>query len=168
MEKTAPILKLFYTREDELEFIRCDMIRKAEKEDYFIVAKLANQLWANHSLQDLEVEFKEYLASKKDCIFICYQEKEAIAFAHCSLRDEYVEGSTTAPVTYLEGIFVKENYRKKGIAQELVFACEKWAQEHDCKEIASDCEIENELSYSFHLKSGFQEINRVICFVKQI
>lgn len=144
------------------------MIKKAEKEDYLIVAKLANQLWSNHLLEDLEKEFKEYLISNKTRIYIYYKDSEPIAFVQCCLRYEYVEGTSSTPVAYLEGIFVKENYRNKGIAKELVAECEKWAKEHNCVEIASDCELENEKSYNFHLKSGFREINKIICFTKKL
>lgn len=44
---------------------------------------------------------------------------------------------------YLEGVYVKENYRKKGYARELVEDCEKWPREKNCKEFASDCLLEN-------------------------
>lgn len=144
------------------------MIKKAEKNDYLIIAKLANQLYSNHLLKDLEEEFKEYLSSNKTCIYIYYQNNEPIAFAHCHLRYEYVEGTISNPVAYLEGIFVKENYRNKGIAQRLVTECEQWAKEQNCIEFASDCELENKASYNFHLKSGFKEANRIICFTKKL
>lgn len=144
------------------------MIRKAEQEDYLIVAKLAKELWNNHSLVDLENEFKEYVYSDNVCIYIDYENNVPVAFAQISLRYEYVEGVNSSPVAYLEGIFVKEEYRKQNIAQKLITKCEYWAKEKSCREIASDCELENEISYKFHLKTGFKEANRIICFTKQL
>lgn len=144
------------------------MIRKAEQEDYLIVAKLAKELWNNHSLEDLENEFKGYLLSDKVCIYIDYENNIPVAFIQVSLRYEYVEGVNSSPVAYLEGIFVKGEHRKKNIAQQLITKCEDWAKEKGCKEMASDCEFENEISYKFHLKTGFKEANRIICFTKQL
>ena len=55
-----------------------------------------------------------------------------------------------------------------GLAKELLKACETWSKEQGCSEFASDCELENENSLKFHLKMGFEEVNRVICFMKRI
>ncbi len=88
------------------------MIVKARKEDYLVVAKLAKELWREHSLDDLKSEFLEYLSSDHVCIFIYYENNIPIAFSQISLRYEYVEGAIFSPIAYLEGIFVKEKYRK--------------------------------------------------------
>ena len=45
----------------------------------------------------------------------------------------------------MEGIFVKEAFRHKGCARELLKECERWAKEKGCQEFASDCEIDNDL-----------------------
>jgi len=79
-----------------------------------------------------------------------------------------VEGTDSSPVGYLEGIFVEEEFRKKGYAKELLASCERWAKEMGCTEFASDCELENTGSLAFHLRMGFMEANRVICFTKKL
>ena len=38
---------------------------------------------------------------------------EAVAFISLSLRHDYVEGTASSPVAYLEGIFVKPAFRKQ-------------------------------------------------------
>ena len=68
----------------------------------------------------------------------------------------------------LNFIFVKEEYRKKGYAKELLYACEIWSKEIGCKEFASDCELENLASFKFHMAMGFAEANRIICFRKML
>ena len=47
-------------------------------------------------------------------------------------------------------------------------ACQKWAKEQGCAEFASDCQLDNEDSLKFHIKMGFVEANRIICFTKQL
>ncbi len=47
-------------------------------------------------------------------------------------------------------------------------ACQEWAKEQGCTEFASDCEQVNKDSLKFHLKMGFEEANRIICFTKKL
>ena len=54
----------------------------------------------------------------------------------CALRRDYVEGTHTSPVGYLEGVFVQEEYRGRGVATALLRACEAWAGEKGCAEFA--------------------------------
>lgn len=143
------------------------MIKKCQIEDCAIWAKLANQLWNNHHLDDLEKEFKSLIV-KNTAFFIDYEDDVPIAFAQVSLRNDYVEGTNSSPVAYLEGIFVEKGYRNKGIAKNLIHECEVWARKNCCKEIASDCELANDTSYRFHLSCGFEEVNRIICFKKEL
>ena len=39
-----------------------------------------------------------------------YKNDIPIGFAQCQLRYDYVEGTKTTPVGYLEGIFIKDGY----------------------------------------------------------
>lgn len=101
-------------------------------------------------------------------LFLNYDGVIPVGFAQCQLRHDYVEGTDTCPVGYLEGIFVKEDYRHKGCARELLLECEKWAKMKGCKEFASDCEINNDTSLQFHKAMNFTEANRIICFTKKL
>lgn len=144
------------------------MIRKALFENAAAVAQLAIQMWDDHSVSELIKDF-ETLISKRECVvFLCMEDEVPIGFAQCQLRRDYVEGTESSPVGYLEGIFVEEPYRHKGYARELVAACESWAREMGCTEFASDCELCNETSQAFHLKMGFTEANRIVCFKKNL
>lgn len=100
--------------------------------------------------------------------FLKYVDAVPVGFAQCGLRCDYVEGTETSPVGYLEGIFVKAEHRHKGYAAELLTACEAWARSMGCTEFASDCELDNTDSLQFHLATGFQEANRIICFTKKL
>lgn len=66
----------------------------------------------------------------------------------------------------MEGIFIKKEYRKRGVAKELLSKCEYWTKSQGCNEFASDCELNNIDSLKFHLQIGFEEANRIICFKK--
>lgn len=144
------------------------MIRKAEKSDISVITELAALLWDGHSADDLRNEFTEMLSKDSAQIFLKYENDIPVGFAQCQLRNDYVEGTETTPVGYLEGIFVKENYRGCGYAKELLSECEKWAASKGCMEFASDCEISNDVSFRFHKAMGFTEANRIICFTKKL
>ena len=68
----------------------------------------------------------------------------------------------------MEGVFVRTEFRHRGLAQQLLGACENWAREKGCTEFASDCELGNDASLNFHLSMGFTEVNRIVCFTKTL
>ena len=144
------------------------MIRKAEIKDLPILAELACQLWPDHTVEEMRTEFAEILAKPDAAYFLAYADENAVGFAQCQLRHDYVEGTVSSPVGYLEGIYVADEYRQQGFARELLSACESWAKEKGCTEFASDCELNNVQSLQFHLNVGFEEANRIICFTKKL
>ena len=143
-------------------------IRKANQTDVAEIAKLSCLLWPEHSTTEMEEEFSALIANNDVAVFLAEGDGQAIGFAQCQLRHDYVEGTDSSPVGYLEGIFVREEYRRRGMARQLLEACEAWAKEQHCTEFASDCELDNYESFRFHLALGFLEANRIICFTKQI
>lgn len=144
------------------------MIKKANQRDLDALAQLAAQMWTSHAVQDLKDEFSSLMAEGNVVFFQKFQENTPVGFAQCQLRTDYVEGTDSSPVGYLEGIFVREDHRHKGYAGELLAACETWAREQGCTEFASDCELGNECSLRFHMAMKFTEANRIICFTKKL
>ena len=143
------------------------MIRQAGKEDLPVLTSLALKLWPGHEKQALETELGEIL-EKLAAFFLAFSGEQAVGFAQCQLRHDYVEGTEHSPVGYLEGIYVEPDWRRNGIAGKLLSACESWARQQGCREFASDCEITNSESLRFHLGLGFTEANRIICFTKKL
>lgn len=143
-------------------------ILEATQKDSHVLAKMATEIWENQNEDELEEEFKEILQSDEETCFIAFVKDLPVGFANVSLRFDYVEGTESSPVGYLEGIFVDENFRNRGIARSLVKSCEDWAKEKGAKEFASDCLLDNTQSLKFHLAIGFEEANRIICFKKDL
>lgn len=144
------------------------MIRKALPSDLHSIARLALELWPANAFDELTDEFSELLDCSGCAVFLALYGDSPVGFAQCQLRSDYVEGTETSPVDYLEGIYVRPDFRHRGIARELLRACEGWAESLGCAEFASDCELDNNASLLFHLKMGFIEANRIICFTKQL
>ena len=144
------------------------MIRKAEYNDMPVLGKLAGKLWPGHTPGELESELSGLLRNPEGAFFLAWEGTLPAGFAQCQLRRDYVEGTETSPVGYLEGIFVEDAFRHRGFARQLLAACEAWSAGQGCVEFASDCELDNTLSRCFHSAMGFQEANRIVCFVKKL
>ena len=143
-------------------------ICKAKVEDSKVVAELFHNMWSSSAIKDLQEDLRSTIANKEAAIFLAYNDNIPVAVAQCGLRKDYVEGTHSTPVGYLEGIYVIEGFRNKGIAAMLGKECEAWALAIGCKEFASDCELSNSESLAFHLSVGFTEANRIICFKKKL
>lgn len=128
------------------------------------LVELGIKLWPDNSYNDLYDEFK----NSNHIFFGATFNNYLIGFIQISIRTDYVNGSTTSPVGFIEGIFVDENYRKKGIARKLVDRAVSYFKNEGIKEIASDVLIDNIDSQNFHKSIGFEEIERVVCYIKRI
>ncbi|MGN1124093.1 MAG: aminoglycoside 6'-N-acetyltransferase [Eubacterium sp.] len=132
------------------------------------VASFAVKLWNDSDYDELKIEFEKIVQTDNNIVYTAYFQKENIAFAHCSIRNEYVEGADTDNVGYLEAIYVEEKFRNSGIASHLIECCENWAKSKGCKQFASDCDINNSASINLHKKYGFNESTRLVHFIKEI
>lgn len=135
-------------------------------EDIDVLVELAKELYKTDD--DLHAEFKKILNDKESVVFLVSDPNGVMGFEHIQIRHDYVEGCKTNKVAYLEGVYLKPDYRSHGIGKMLIEKGIKWAKDNGCKEFASDCEISNELSIKFHEAVGFNVVNKVICFRKEI
>ncbi len=143
-------------------------VDRATTADMNTIAELACELWPDHTVKEMAREYQDLLTEKEAAIFLYRAEGYVAGFAQCQLRHDYVEGTETSPVGYLEGIYVRKADRGKGIARSLLRACEDWAKEQGCTEFASDCELTNTESQGFHRAAGFKEANRIVAYVRKI
>lgn len=143
------------------------MIREATRRDLPVLSNFAVKLFGD-TLEEQAYEIENLFQSNDAHFFIYSDEDTPIGFAQVQLRYDYVEGTSSSPVGYLEGIFIEKAYRKRGYAKALLSACEAWAKEKGCTEFASDCEIDNKTSIQFHNAMQFEEANRIVCFKKML
>ena len=136
--------------------------------DLRTVTELGLLLHTEYSFEGLLDEYRQVMSDGNQVIFLALDDDKAVGFAHCSLRHDYVEGTSGGTIGYLEGIYVAPEYRLNGVAKALVGEGERWASGNGCAEFASDCLLDNTDGYKFHLKIGFKEANRIICFTKDI
>jgi aminoglycoside 6'-N-acetyltransferase I len=100
---------------------------------------------------------------------VMYDEKRRpVAFIDGSIRCDYVNGTESSPVGFIEGVYVVPAWRRRGIARQLFDAIADWARARGCSELASDALIENDVSLRAHAALGFRETDRVVYFTKKL
>jgi aminoglycoside 6'-N-acetyltransferase I len=134
-------------------------------------AQLRIALWPHHSLEDHCAELaRSFLSGNgKAAAFIARNDaNEAIGLAEATLRHDYVNGCSSSPVLFLEGIYVRPADRRRGIARLLCNAVAEWGKSLGCVEFGSDAPLENAASHALHAALGFAETQRVVFFRKTL
>jgi aminoglycoside 6'-N-acetyltransferase I len=130
---------------------------------------MRNLLWPG-SPDDHERETEEYFARRDETVatfVIARLDGQLGGFIEMSQR-EYAECCTSSPVAYIEGWYVDDDLRRQGLGAALVKTGEAWARELGLTEIASDTETENETSIRAHKAMGYKEVERIVCFRKEL
>ena len=98
----------------------------------------------------------------------CLPDGSACGFVEASIRSDYVNGTSSSPVLFLEGLYVAPLFRRRGIAVQLVQTVADWGRTRGCSEFASDVLLDNALSQRVHCALGFQETERVVYYRKPL
>jgi aminoglycoside 6'-N-acetyltransferase I len=89
-------------------------------------------------------------------------------FLEVGLRSHADGCDTRIPVGFVEGWYVSESYRRKGVGAKLLAAAEDWARGHGCIEMASDTWFDNEKSQQVHEALGFAVVDRCVHYRKAL
>jgi aminoglycoside 6'-N-acetyltransferase I len=126
------------------------------------------EMWPESTYDEELADCRKILQADDRTCFLCKMELDYRGFVYLAIRTDYVEGAKRSPVAYLEGIYVQDAFRNQGVGRLLLQAAEKWCRARGFKELASDAEVCNALSVAFHKQMGFQEKNRIVCYVKNL
>jgi len=128
---------------------------------------LRSALWPD-SAPDGEREAEAILGTPERYRVLVFvgQDGNAQGFSEASIRSDYVNGTSSSPVAFLEGLYVLPSCRGRGVARQLVAAIQQWALCMGCTELASDALLANVGSHGMHEALGFVETERVVYFLK--
>jgi aminoglycoside 6'-N-acetyltransferase I len=140
-------------------------IRVMEARDRLAWAEMRAALWPEESAQEHTHGTDDVLRSDRAWGFMAEVDGAPAGFAELAIRD-YANGCASRPVPFLEGIFVREAFRRRGIGARLVAHVEQFAVARGFAEIGSDAEIANLASHAAHRSWGFAETERVVYFRK--
>ena len=144
-------------------------VRKATRLDIETWLRMRNALWPDSTLsnrQDIEDYFSGHSKTINTCFLIEVSGGPA-GFIELNIRN-YAEGSEKRRVPFVEGWYVVEESRGRGLGRLLMDTAEAWAREVGYTELASDTEMENAASIAAHRKLGFNETERIVCFLKRL
>lgn len=145
-------------------------VRRATEADIGAWAGLRAALWPEEDAAAHAAEIRDALQPPHGVVAFqaIAANGQARGFAEATLRHDYVNGTESSPVGFLEGWHVVPDARGRGAGRALVAAVEQGTREQGCSELASDALLANELSHHAHAPCGFEEIERVVYFRKRL
>jgi aminoglycoside 6'-N-acetyltransferase I len=146
------------------------LIRPVGPTDADVWERMRETLWPSTPGEHVE-EIARYFAGARmdpaEVLLACLGSGVAVGFIELSIRS-HAAGCDPGRVAYVEGWFVNEEARGRGVGAALMAAAQEWARADRCTELASDAEIDNTGSIAAHRALGFAEVDRVVCFRKEI
>jgi aminoglycoside 6'-N-acetyltransferase I len=149
-------------------------IRLGRPSDRPSLAGLFHALWPTSPAEEHSQELEAILSRKPPgtlplVVFVAEaHDRSLLGFLEVGLRSHADHCDPARPVGYIEGWYVAAAYRHRGIGKQLLAAAEDWARSQGCTEMASDTQIDNELSQSVHQRLGYEIVEHAILFRKPL
>jgi aminoglycoside 6'-N-acetyltransferase I len=148
-------------------------IRVAGPADLEEVAGMCHSLWPDCSAVEHAQEFAPLLAGEPygtlpAIVLVAEDAGRLLGFVQVGLRS-HADGCDPAhPVGFLEGWYVRPEFRRQKLGAKLVAAAEDWARGQGCLEMASDTWIDHEDSQRAHEALGFEVVDRCVNYRKSL
>jgi len=149
-------------------------VRQANITDCAEIAALCALLWPTATASEHYTEIEELIKTKMCgglpfATFVSTDSNGKITgFLQADLRSHADGCNPARPVGYVEGWFVLQEHRRRGIGTAMMRAAEDWARSLGCKEMASDTWIDERNSLKAHQALGFEVVDRCIHFRKSL
>jgi aminoglycoside 6'-N-acetyltransferase I len=151
-------------------------IRPAQASDLDQLARLCEALWPKSSAEEHSQELRLILGGKAALvltmpltIFVAEgSDGILVGFLEVDLRSHADGCNPSQPVGYIEGWYVAEDHRHRGVGRKLLAKAEDWARSHRCAEMASDAIIDNDLSQRAHEALGYEVVDRCVHYRKKL
>jgi len=148
-------------------------IRPAHLSDRDQLVRFHEALWPKTSAEEHARELTDILEGKSGTtlplIILVAEANDRIAgFLEVDLRSHADGCDPIRPVGYIEGWYVAENHRHRGIGRRLLAAAEDWARSQGCVEIASDTWLDNDVSQRVHEALGYEVVDRCVHYRKTL
>ena len=113
-------------------------------------------------------DMDSWLAREDSVVIVAERDGGGLCgFAEVGTRS-FAEGCESFPVAYLEGWYVDDDHRGRGVGKALVRAVIEWATARGFSEIASDTHVTNHTSQQAHERLGFVEVDRAVLYRKPL
>jgi aminoglycoside 6'-N-acetyltransferase I len=146
-------------------------VRPVTAEDNAAWLAMRTALWPEEGEGSHAREIARFLSGGSmptlHAVLLADDESGILGFAELSIR-AYAEGCDTDRVAFLEGWYVIPAARRRGVGRALVTAAEEWGRGQGCTEFASDALADNTVSAEAHHALGFEEVEVIRCFRKNL
>ena len=149
-------------------------IRRAQLSDCDQLARMCEALWLDASAEQharelaLILEGKPVTTLPLIILVADVGDRMLAGFLEVDLRSHADGCNPSRPVGYIEGWYVAQSYRTRGIGRKLLAAAEDWARSQGCIEVASDTWIDNEVSQRVHEALGYEVVDRCVHYRKTL
>jgi aminoglycoside 6'-N-acetyltransferase I len=149
-------------------------VRVARAGDRGQLARMRAALWPESSAPEHAKELQAILDGKGlgtlPLIELVAEENGGalVGFLEAGLRSHADGCDVSHAVGYIEGWYVAESHRKRGIGRKLVAAAEDWGRKQGCVEMASDALLGNNVSQRAHRALGYVEVDRCVTYRKPL
>jgi len=149
-------------------------IRRPQLSDCDQLARMCEALWPDASAEEharelaLILEGKPVTTLPLIILVADVGDRMLAGFLEVDLRSHADGCNPSRPVGYIEGWYVAESYRTRGIGRKLLAAAEDWARSQGCIEVASDTWIDNEVSQRVHEALGYEVVDRCVHYRKTL
>jgi aminoglycoside 6'-N-acetyltransferase I len=149
-------------------------VRIIQGSDRQHVAAMRFELWPDQSLEQHRAELDAELDAgmtgtlPRTILVSVAEDGSPTGFLEVGLRSHADGCDITQPVGFVEGWYVDQASRKRGVGGQLMRAAEEWSRARGCREMASDALIDNLESQSAHQALGFEVVDRCVHYRKPL
>lgn len=144
-------------------------VRRFAETDWDEWLRMSLSLFHNETSEADMDEMRATLRRPDAAVFVIDREEQGRlgGYVEAGARS-IVDGCSSSPVGYIEAWYVDPDLRRSGLGRALLEAAESWARDMGYKEMGSDALIDNEVSHDAHQHSGYQIVDRVVTFRKDL
>jgi aminoglycoside 6'-N-acetyltransferase I len=148
-------------------------VRQATVLDIDDLVPMRHALWPDTPVEQHRARLQNILKGDApgEMPLVCLVAKEGrrvLGFAEVGLRSHADGCDPSRPCGFLEGWYVRPEERNRGLGRSLVSACENWARELGCAEMAADTWMDNDESQRAHTALGYEVVDRCVNYRKSL
>jgi aminoglycoside 6'-N-acetyltransferase I len=149
-------------------------IRPARPSDCVQLARLREALWPDSTAKEHARELAPILKGTASLTMPLINlvaeasDQTLVGFLDAGLRSHADGCDPSRAVGFIEGWYVAEDHRHRGIGRKLLAAAEDWARTQGCVEMASDTWLDDEASQRAHEALGYAVVDRCVHYRKSL
>lgn len=137
-------------------------LEEAKKCDELLTKLVQSEKEYNNNINENYIVknwFEKLYNEKNNVLYVAKVENKIVGYIYCKI-DSIENGPTIKLEALIDGLYVDKNYRKQGIATELMNNVKEWAKEKGVKYLFLNVLEENKNAMSLYYKNNFKNFER--------